>query len=480
MTAAPSLDRLTASDLFMMWDDYGWCADVGALAVLDGDGLLDGDGRVRIDAVRTRLGSRLPMVPRFRQLLSRPRRGLGWPVWVDATSFDIADHVHVHPLTAAAGEAELLAACQLLAGRPFDATKPLWELWLLPGLPDRRLGAYLKLHHALGDGAAGVAAFGALLDLDSDAADPPVRQWNPAPAPTTGELLGDNVRRRGRELARGLSGLTHPRRTVRTARQTLPAWREVLAEERAPATSLNRPVGTGRRLALVRCRLDESKQIAHAYGAKVNDVVLAAVAGGLRELLAGRGEDVQYLVLRAMVPISLHREQPGQAQGNQDSWMMVPLPLGEPDPLRRLTRIAAETAARKDSVRPPTGSGMFRFLAAQRAWYRRFPQQRSVSLVVTNVAGPPVPLYLAGARMLELAPVVSVMGNLTLVVAVLSYDGQIAITAVADATGCPDLDVFVHGVRTALDEFVRCTPLSASEPPDALAAAGLTGPARKE
>jgi hypothetical protein len=208
-------------------------------------------------------------------------------------------------------------------------------------------------------------------------------------------------------------------------------------------------------MAIIRNRLDVIKDPAHAHGAKANDVVLAAVAGGLRDLLAARGEDVTSLVQRAMVPISLHEERPDQARGNKPGWMMVPLPLGEPDAVRRLDLIAAETAARKHKARPDVGTGIFRFIAGQRLWYRAFPRQRAVNLVVTNVAGPPVPVYLAGARLLELFPMVSVMGNLTLVVAVLSYAGQLNITAVADRGGCPDLDVFVRGVRHAFDDLTR-------------------------
>jgi WS/DGAT/MGAT family acyltransferase len=251
-----------------------------------------------------------------------------------------------------------------------------------------------------------------------------------------------------------------------------PAWREVFTEQRAPQTSLNQPVGADRRLAIIGGRLDRTKQVAHLHQAKVNDVVLAAVAGGLGQLLAGRGEDVEGLVLRAMVPISLHHEQPRQARGNQPGWMMVPLPLGEPDPVRRLELIAAETAARTHQVRPEAGSGIFRFVAAQRAWYRRFPRQRSVNLVVTNVPGPPVPLYLAGARLLELFPVVPVMGNLTLVVAVLSYAGQLNLTAVADPDGCPDLEVFVQGVRSALEDLARSVPGPGAEQSVSRAAVG--------
>jgi diacylglycerol O-acyltransferase len=317
------------------------------------------------------------------------------------------------------------------------------------------VAALLRLHHTLADGAAGVAAFGALLDLAADPPTPVAPPWTPTPIPTAGELLRDNLRRRRQELGRGWSGLVHPRKTLHEARRALPAWREVLTDKPAPRTSLNRPVGAQRRLAILRGRLDLTKQIAHAQNAKVNDVVLAAVAGGLRQLLARRGENVQELVQRAMVTISLHQEQPGQAQGNKPGWMMVPLPLGEPDPVRRLALIAAETAARKDKPRPEAGSGIFRFMAFQRAWYRHFPRQRSVNLVVSNAPAPPVPMYLAGARLLELFPMMPTMGNLTLVVAVLSYAGQLNLTAVADRDGCPDLEVFAQGVRSALDDLAR-------------------------
>jgi hypothetical protein len=135
--------------------------------------------------------------------------------------------------------------------------------------------------------------------------------------------------------------------------------------------------------------------------------------------------------------------------------MMVPLPLGEPDPVRRLELIAAETAARKGRARPEAGSGIFRFVAGQRIWYRLFPKQRSVNLVVSNVPGPPVPLYLAGAPLLEVFPLLPPMGNLTLVVAAVSYAGQLNLTAAVDRDSCPDVDVFAHGMHQALAELER-------------------------
>jgi WS/DGAT/MGAT family acyltransferase len=378
---------------------------------------------------------------------------LGWPLWVDAASFDLADHVQVHPLAAPGNRAQLLHACEQLAQRRLDPARPLWQLWLMPGLPERRVGALFKMHHAMADGMAGVAFFGALLDLAPDAPAPVAPAWTPTPVPTSGELLRDNLRRRGQGLGRALAGIGHPSRTLSAARRTLPAWREFLTEQRAPRTSLNRPIGVARQLAIVHSRLEFAKQIAHTYGAKVNDVVLTAVAGGLRQLLASRGEDIQELTLRAMVPISLHHEQPGQSSGNQDGWMIVPLPLGEPDPVRRLHLIAAETAQRKHVARPRTGSGVSGSPLLQRGFLRGFARQRLMNTSVTNVPGPPVPLYLAGARLLELVPLVSLMGNLTLVVAALSYAGELNLTAVADRDTCPDVDVFAQGVRATLDEL---------------------------
>ena len=452
MAETRRLQRLSASDIFFLsWDDFGWSGYIGALAILDGTRLLDRDGCLRIQEVRQKLEPRLHLVPRFRQRLYRPRRGLGWPLWVDAPTFDLADHVRVQPLPPPGDEAGLLAACARLYRRRLDRTRPLWEAWLLPGLPERRVGLLLRVHHTMIDGVAGMAALGALLDLDAGAPSPVAPPWAPGPTPTAGELLRDNLRRRLRGLGRGLSSLARPRRP---RPGSLGVWREFFAE-RTPRTSLNRPIGAKRRLAVVRGRLDVAKQVAHAHRAKVNDVVLAAVAGGLRQLLAARGEEVENLVLRVMVPVSLHHEPPGSARGNQGSVMLVPLPLGEPDPVRRLELIAADTAARKGRARPQTGSGILGVAAVQRAWYRFLARQRTINLVVTNVPGPPVPLYLAGARLLELFPVAAIMGNIILGVAVFSYDGQLNLTAIADRDTCPDVEVFAQGVRGALDELAR-------------------------
>jgi WS/DGAT/MGAT family acyltransferase len=456
MTQAHLIERLSAQDLAALWwDSYGWPGDIGALIIVDGAGLAGRDGRFRIEAVRQAIGPRLHLLPRFRQLLYRPRRGLGWPLWVDAPSFELADHVRVFPLPAPGDQAQLLLACEQLRRQRLDPSRPLWEAWFLPGLPLGQVGLFLRMHHAMADGVAGVAAFGALFDLAADAAGPAGQPWTPAPVPSAGELLSDNLRRRTHGLGRALSNLADPIATLRRAQRTWPAWRETFTEQRAPRTSLNRPIGPDRRLAIIGSRLDLAKNIAHPCGATVNDVVLAAIAGGLRELLLSRGEPIGELVLRAMVPVSLHGKQAGHASGNQDGWMVVPLPIGEPGHLRRLHLITAETAERKKNARPQVTSGIFRFALAQRALCHHLPRQRYMNISVSNVPGPPVPLYLAGAPLLEVFPLVPITGNMTLGIGVLSYAGQLNITAVADRDGCPDVDVFADGLRSALDDLTQ-------------------------
>jgi diacylglycerol O-acyltransferase / wax synthase len=456
--ASGRIERLGAADLMLVWPEaMGWPQDIGALAVLDGGSVTDSDGRFPIEKVRERIGERLHLVPRFRQLLFWPRTGLGWPVWVDARSFDIDDHVGVAPVAPPSDETQLLRVCEELRRRPLDRSRPLWEMWFLPGLADRRIGLFIRLHHAIADGIAGVATLSAFVDVVPDPPDTPAPGWTPAPMPSGRDLLADNVRRRFEGVRRALAALAHPATALDRLGRSWPAIRELFAEGRAPRTSVNRRIGSDRRLAVIRSKLDLAKEIAHAQGATVNDVLLTAVAGGYRALLQSRGEQVDGLVLRAFVPVSLHQEQAGQARGNVDAGMVVPLPIGEPDEVRRLERIAGETAVRKRRSRPPAGS-LFRSVLLQRAFLRLMPRQRFMNAYVANVPGPPVPLFMAGAPMLELFPLVPITANISIGVGALSYAGQFNITVVADQQLCPDLEIFVDGVRRSLDRLGRAVP----------------------
>jgi Wax ester synthase-like Acyl-CoA acyltransferase domain len=258
-----SIDRLTALDQLMLRASTAWPQDIGALALLDGTNLLDSDGRFRIEAVREAIASRLQLVPRFRQVVFVPRRGLGGPLWVDAPSFELSQHVRVLPLPAGSGEADLLVASEQLRSRRLDPSRPLWELWFLTGLPDGRIALFVKLHHAIADGMAAMTTISAFLDTAPDAPTAPARPWTPAPAPSARALLADNLRRHLQRLAGAFSTLARPRTTLQRLRAAWPATRELLAEAPTPETSLDRMVGPGRTLALIRTTLDQVKEIAY-------------------------------------------------------------------------------------------------------------------------------------------------------------------------------------------------------------------------
>ena len=311
-----SLDRVTAADLMLIRPEKeGWPQVIGALAVLDGRSMVDTDGAFRIEALRESVGHRLHLVPRFRQALYRPRRGLGWPVWGDAQSFDIADHVRVHPVPSPGDELQLLLACERLRRRPLHRGRPLWEMWFLTGLSDDRVGFFIKVHHAIADGVAGVATLAAFFDPAPDPPEISAPPWTPAPVPNTRELFQDNLRRRLGELDRMLTALAKPVATTRRILRSWPAVQELFAGGQAPRTSVNRRIGSDRRLAVVRGSLDGAKRVAHVRRATVNDVLLTAVAAGYADLFSRRGEPTDGVILRAFVPVSLHQEQPGAARG---------------------------------------------------------------------------------------------------------------------------------------------------------------------
>ena len=449
------MDRLTAGDLNTLWpDDAGWPQDIGAIAILGPDALAWPRRTPRIQRVRHAIESKLDAVPRFRQRLYFPRFGLGWPLWVDAADFDIADHVGVFPVASPGDEARLLEAVEHLRRRPLDRARPLWQMWLLPGLAGGRVGCYLRVHHAIADGMSGVAILRALLD---DVPHPEV--WSrpgfaPTPAPSARELLADNLRRHWHRVRRLVAALARPVTTARRVVAGWPAVHETLTSSPVPRTSLNVPIGPGRIFALVRGDLDEVRSAGHRRDATVNDVLLAAVAGGLRELLLARGERVDSVVLRAYVPVSLHREAGGAARGNLTAVMGVGLPIGIADPAARLRLIAAETAERRSRTRPPAGA-LLRNGLIQRTLLPIMARQRRANVYVANVAGPSEPLYLVGAPVLELFPLVPLLGNITLGVGALSYAGQFTITAVGDRDACGDVEAFADGGRAALASLTR-------------------------
>jgi WS/DGAT/MGAT family acyltransferase len=394
----------------------------------------------------------IPHIPPFRwRLVEAP---IGRPVWIDAPDLDLDYHVRRAAVPSPGGSAELDEVVAYIASTGLERDRPLFQLWFVEGLERGRVAYVMKMHHAIADGVAGVATLAAFLDPVPDPPQMSAPAWSPSPLPSTRELFRDNLRRRRRELDRALSALAGPIATARRLRRSWPAAREIFAEGRAPRTSVNRRIGSDRRLAIIRGSLDVAKTITHTHRGTVNDVLLTVVAAGYADLFRSRGESIEGVVLRAFVPVSLHREQPGEARGNVDAGMLVPLPIGERDEIRRLEKIAADTAERKKKSRPPAGS-MFRTVLLQRVFLRLMPRQRFMNAYVADVPGPPIPLYFAGAPLLEIFPIVPLTANISIGVGAVSYARQFNVAVVADRDLCPDLEVFVDGARRSLEVLGR-------------------------
>jgi diacylglycerol O-acyltransferase / wax synthase len=449
-----ALDRLTPLDVSnLRIERHGLPMNVAALAILEGGVLLDASGELALEAIRVRIERRLHLAPRLRQRLYRPGFGFGAPVWVDDASFDLSRHVRTRPVLAGGGEEALLATCVELNDRPFDQAHPLWEMWLLPGALDGHVPMLIRFHHVLADGIAALLLLGTLFDsapFDS-APEAPESQgppWTARPVPARSELLGDALRRSVTGLRRGVRKIGHPRRSLAPARTLVRQALQLVREGRAPRTSFNRPVGRQHRVLLVRADLEQARQVAHAHHATVNDVVLCAIAGGARALLAGRGELQRPLVLKVSVAASVRAPTSASQPGNLVGILLVPVPVGEEDPIRRLEQIARATAERK---RLPPYQPAARFL--QRAMIRTMNRQRRINLLMSNLPGPPQPLYFAGARILEVFQLGVVQGNVAVQVGALSYAGQLNLDIVADANLVPDLTVFANGMTEDLERL---------------------------
>ncbi|HEU4947304.1 MAG TPA: wax ester/triacylglycerol synthase family O-acyltransferase [Kribbella sp.] len=441
------VERLTPLDVSnLRVEEHGLPMHVAALAILDARPLIDSTGRLRLDAIRTHVEQRTSQARRLRQVLVRPRLGLGPPLWVDDQGFAIERHIRTRALAAPGDEAALLAACGELNQVPLDRSRPLWELWLLTGLSGDRVGLLIRLHHVVADGIAAIALFGSLFDLEPTASVPSAPVDQPEPRPGDWFLFRSNLRDRRHAVRRMIAALGHPAglasRVVVWARQA----GALIRLGRAPAVSLNRPVGPNRRIMLARADLAATKAVAHRHNAKVNDVVLTAVAGGARRLLDSRGELTAELVLKVSVAASTRGAE--QAGGNRVGIRVVPIPVGGSDPVLRLDQIATETASQRS--RPPyqpAGRVLQRWMVGVMF------HQRLVNLLLSNLPGPPAPLYFAGARMLEMFQVGVVQGNLALGVGVLSYAGQLNFDVVADTDAFPDLAVFLEGLTQTLDQL---------------------------
>lgn len=407
---------------------------------------------------------RLQLVPRFRQKLLTVPFGIGRPVWVDDTHFNIEYHVRHTALPAPGDDEKLKRLTARIMSQQLDRAKPLWEIWFAEGLSGDRWALVSKTHHCLVDGVSGADIMSVILDLSPDGHEFEVVPWRPEPEPSQDALLADAIRER----------LTSPAEAIRTLQSTVldptKIPNRVVEGARAlgafvggslnfaPQSSLNVQIGPHRRFETVLVELDELKRIKNSLGGTVNDVVLSVVAGGLRRLLKTRGERTDDLELRAMVPVSVRADQDKGALGNQVASIWAPLPVSEADPVKRLRFVSDKMRDLKSSGQavgaqlltslgeyaPPT-------ILSQAA--RLVARQRAYNLVVTNVPGPQFPLYSLGRQMKEVYPVVPLSANTTIGIALLSYNGTVGFGLLGDFDAAPDLAVLAEGIEKSIAEL---------------------------
>ncbi|HET9732377.1 MAG TPA: wax ester/triacylglycerol synthase family O-acyltransferase [Acidimicrobiales bacterium] len=457
MTTMQRLSALDAS--FLALETPVTPMHVGCLATFDGAPMRGPDGRVRIDDIRKLADERLALLPRFRQRIVRLPGGR--PMWADDPDFDVSYHVRAATLPAPGTEAQLRQLAEHLHMELLDRSRPLWELWYVDGLQDGRVALIEKVHHCLMDGVSGVDVAAALMDVSPEVRRLPDARWFPEPAPGVPGLEAVAATRLA-AAPLGVAGwawekLRNPADTVKAAVSVARGLGTVLRYPPiAGSSSLNRRVdGRRRRFEVAHLSVPEAKRIRTALGGgTVNDVILASVAGGLREMLLARGEPVEGVALQTLVPVSVRDDAHRGALGNQVAAMFVPLPLGGDDHAARYRQVRAATDLRKSG-------GQAAFSRSLLASLEHLPsllldaatplvhRQPFVNLVVTNVPGPQVPLYTLGARMLDVAPIVPIARNLDLSVGIFSYDGTATLGIWGDADLCPDLALLAEGTEKA-------------------------------
>ncbi len=479
------LDRLTPTDAsFLAQEAPSSHMHIGGVLIFEGPPPRFSD---YLDHVR----SRLHLVPRYRQKLATPPLETGRPLWVDDPNFNLEYHVRHSALPAPGNEHQLFRLAGRIASQRLDRSKPLWEMWLVEGLEDDRFALISKTHHSLVDGVAGVDLATVLLDLERSPAPPSMElePWRPHREPSSAELVLAGVK--------GLVGtaLELFERTLRAAAQPARSA-SVLAEAAeglgelvwaglnpAPETPLNVEIGPHRRFQVVRQELAEYKEVKDALGGTVNDVVLAVVSGALARWLRSRKVRTEGLEMRALVPVSVRREDQRHTLGNQLTAMRGPLPVYITDPVARLRfirqamdglkeskqAVGAATIARVNNLAPPT-------ILAQAS--RIQFSTRLFNLIVTNIPGPQFPLYLLGRRLQDLFPVAFLPQHHALAVAIMSYDGGIDYGLLADYDALPDIDLIAEGIEESLAELLRAAR-SKGRPGDKVAGRAQAGRAAR-
>lgn len=468
-------DTLTALDatfLELEQRDEGALMHIGGVMVFDP---LPGGGAPTVEELCAHLALRLARLPRYSQRLSATRTGgLAWPTWRDDERFDIRTHVGHVALPAPGNDDQLCEWAADFYSHRLDRTRPLWEIVLIEGLEEGRWALAHKTHHCLVDGVGSVDVAYLLLDAEPD--EQPLSSL-PSPTAPQQSVLHPFLPHRPQPLFQAAAAgghaaqaaahaMLHPRNALARSR----SMAELVVRDEvvpAPDTSLNRPIGSRRRFAVVRVPLAELDAIRRALGGSINDVVLAACTSGLRDMLLERDEQPPAAGLRAMVPVNLRKSSDAHGLGNRISSLFVQLPVAEPLAGARYDTIVAATHRLKTSG-AATGATAIVDIAAlappvlHASLARSLYATRLFNVTITNVPGPQIPLFALGARLREVHPVVPLAADHTVGIAIFSYAGLVTFGVIADSDSTPDIDVLAYGIERGVSELLQLAPRSAT------------------
>ena len=425
--------------------------------------VFEGDPPSYGDLVRLTL-SKLPQVPKYRQRVRTVPFNLARPVWTDDQHFQVLYHVRHTAVPSPGGPPELRNLAGRILAQRLDTSKPLWETWLIEGLEGGRWALVVKVHHCMVDGIGGNELMALLFDHGAGETQPEPPPWTPEPEPSKLSLTLDGVRDTAADLLRrALSIPGYARRLgskeIADFASALPRYAERLAKQGAP--SLNGPTSPHRRWSWVQAELDDVKRVRRALGGTVNDVILAAVAAGFRDLLRSRGVLSDDSVVRTMVPVSIRSAGEHGLLTNRVSAVLVNLPCGEPDPVRRLRLVHEQMEFLKGSHQAAGPDALVRALGmapellAATVHTALLLRQPVIQTVTTNVPGPAFPLYVLGRKLVELYPYVPIATGFRVSIGNISYLGRLFFGLTGDFDAMPDLELLAEGIRTGFDELVK-------------------------
>jgi diacylglycerol O-acyltransferase len=459
-------DRLSPLDSsFLHLEDRVSHMHIGSIAIFEGP-------EPPFEKFVAMVEGKLPLVPRYRQVVREVPLELGRPVWVDDPDFNIDYHVRHTALPAPGGEEELRRLVGRVMSQQLDRTKPLWEIWVVQGLDEGRWAMVAKTHHAMVDGVSGTELLAVIMDTSPQPSPPVADDWHPAPLPSGTRLAAEAVvdlALSPYEQVRAVRAATRvPREALHQLGEVVQGISSMAGVLRSnPVSTLNGPIGPHRRYAWASTSVEDVKVVRKGLGGTFNDVVLAAITGGFRELLRSRGEPVDRVV-RTLVPVSVRaRDVSGRAVGdatydNKVSAMFASLPVNIEDPAEQLHAITAQMQGLKESKEAVAGEALTSLsgfappmLLALGMRVAGRVSQRNINTGTTNVPGPQFPLYAAGRRMLKCYPYVPLFGQVRIAIAIFSYDGQVTFGVTGDYDSAPDLEVLCRGIEDAMRRLVE-------------------------